>query len=304
MDYGNILSRAWRITWNNKILWVFGFLAGLGSGGGGNGNARFSTDGQPGGTPFPPDLQRQLERPEVLSIVLAVICVLLIIGIVFFILSIIGRGGLIGGIRQAEDKGAITFGEGWSIGTHYFWRMLGIQLILFLVGLVIGGFGVAGAFVLGPLAACLLPVLCILIIALIPLAIVAHFAQFGVVLEELPVTAAFGRAWELIKANWGPILILGIIMFVINLVAGLVLVAPFVAVAFPAIAAFTTNPENPNLGLVGATGLGLLCLLPFAIVIGSLLTTWTYSVWTLAYRQFIGAPAAPSTPPPAPYQPA
>lgn len=304
MDYGNILSRAWNITWKYKILWVFGFLAGLGSGGGGNGRSNFSTNGQSGGDIFPPDLQRQLERPEVLTIFIAIACVIILITIAFFVLSIIGRGGLIGGIRQTEDKGSITFSEGWSIGLRYFWRMLGIQLILFIAGLLIGGFGLVGAFA-GPFGACLIPIICILVIALIPLAIVAHFAQFGVVIEDLPVMDAVQRAWELLKANLVPILILGVIMFVINLVAGLLLVAPFAAVAFPAIAAFMADAQNPNWGLVGASGLGLLCLLPFAILISSILTTWSFSVWTLAYRQFIGAPATPSTPPPpTPYQPA
>ncbi len=33
MDYGGILNRAWQITWRYKILWLFGFFLGSGSGG-------------------------------------------------------------------------------------------------------------------------------------------------------------------------------------------------------------------------------------------------------------------------------
>jgi len=102
MDYGAILSRAWKITWNHKILWVFGFLAGLASGGGGGGNAGGGGGGQPGGQPggpggpggpgfLPPDFERQMERPEVIGIILAVACVLILIAIALFVLSIIGR---------------------------------------------------------------------------------------------------------------------------------------------------------------------------------------------------------------------
>ena len=29
LNYSDILRRAWQITWNNKILWLFGILAGL-----------------------------------------------------------------------------------------------------------------------------------------------------------------------------------------------------------------------------------------------------------------------------------
>jgi hypothetical protein len=308
MDYGNILARAWRITWNYKILWVFGLLAGLGSRNGGSAEFDYSNNGQ--GSNFGPEIQRQLERPEVIALLIGIVVVILIIAIVLFILSVIGRGGLIGGIRLAEDTNKITFSEAWAIGMRYFWRMLGIQLILFLAGLIVGG---VGAFVgLATLvtfgtALCILgPVLCLLVIALIPLSIVAHFAQFGIVLEDLPVMDAFRRAVELIRANIAHVLIMGLIMIVISIIAGLVLVAPFFAIMAPTFAALIADPENPNMGLIGASGLGFLCFLPIAIVLGSILQTWSYSVWTLVYRQFISrstlTPSFPSEP--TPLQPA
>ncbi|MDP3046025.1 MAG: hypothetical protein Q8O07_00915, partial [Chloroflexota bacterium] len=38
MDYVGILKRAFHVTWNYKVLWLFGFLSALwGSGGGGMG---------------------------------------------------------------------------------------------------------------------------------------------------------------------------------------------------------------------------------------------------------------------------
>ena len=40
MDYMGILKRAFHVTWNHKVLWLFGFLSALlGSGGGGHGLA-------------------------------------------------------------------------------------------------------------------------------------------------------------------------------------------------------------------------------------------------------------------------
>ena len=38
LDLGGILRRAWAITWNHKILWIFGILAGLAGGGGSGGD--------------------------------------------------------------------------------------------------------------------------------------------------------------------------------------------------------------------------------------------------------------------------
>jgi hypothetical protein len=304
MDYGNTLSRAWKITWNNKILWLFGFLAGLGASGGGNGggrgNVRVSNgNGWPGNI-LPPDLERQLQRPEVIAIVITVACVLLVIGLALFVLSIVGRGGLIGGIRLADDNGKVSFGEAWSVGVRNFWRMLGIQLILLLAGLLIGSFGLftglIGAATLGLGLVCLLPILCVLVLALIPLSILAHFAQFGIVVDNLGVMDAFRKSWQVLKDNLGPIIILAIILVIIGIVAGLVLVAPFVGIVLPTVAAFILNPEHPNPGLLIGSGLALLCYLPIAIVLGSILQTWSVSVWTLAYRQFTGAARAPMAP--------
>jgi uncharacterized membrane protein YgcG len=38
-NFGEVLTRAWKIIWKHKILWIFGILASCarGSGGGGNG---------------------------------------------------------------------------------------------------------------------------------------------------------------------------------------------------------------------------------------------------------------------------
>jgi len=46
MDFGEILSKAWKTIWKHKILWLFGLLAGCSaasSGGGGGGGGGTST---------------------------------------------------------------------------------------------------------------------------------------------------------------------------------------------------------------------------------------------------------------------
>ncbi len=42
IDFGKILTRAWHILWNYKVLWIFGILLALTSGGGNGGNNRTS----------------------------------------------------------------------------------------------------------------------------------------------------------------------------------------------------------------------------------------------------------------------
>jgi hypothetical protein len=46
LDFGGVLSRAWKVVWNNKILWLFGILSAMmgGQANGSNSNFRFDTD--------------------------------------------------------------------------------------------------------------------------------------------------------------------------------------------------------------------------------------------------------------------
>jgi hypothetical protein len=304
MDYGTLLVRAWRITWKHKILWLFGLLAGLASGGaGGRGSSGGGGQGGRGG--LPPGLERQsdLLTPSVIA---GVLLLALLVVIVLIVLSTIGRGGLIGGLRLADDRGAVAFGQAWESGTRFFWRLLGIETLLFIAGLFVFGFGLivalVGVLTAGFGAFPFLPILCILILALIPLSLVAHFARFGVVIEDLSMMEAYRRSWGILRTCLVPIVLLGAIVLMISFVAGQVLVAPFVAAVLPAAIALVLNPEDPNISLVITSGLGLLCLLPIALLVISILETWQTSVWTLAYRQFIGssstAPAPPLPPQP------
>ncbi len=312
MDYGSILSRAWKITWNHKILWVFGFLAGLASGGGGGGNAGGGGGGQPGGPGgpggpgfLPPDFERQMERPEVIGIILAVACVLILIAIALFVLSIIGRGGLIGGIRMADDTEKVTFGGAWSIGLRYFWRTLGITLLLLAPALAFGLIAIVMVLAtFGVGALCLLPLACVFILFFIPYAIVAWLGQIGIVVDDLGVFDAMRKGWELLKTNVGTAIIFGLILFVIQIVIGLLVLVPVTAIAAPAVFAFLSDPRHPNIALLVGSGLAFLCFLPVLVVLGSIVTTWVYSVWTLVYRQLTGSAPAASPPAPSAFQPA
>jgi hypothetical protein len=309
MDYGSLLSRAWQITWKHKILWLFGILAGFGGGnfngnfgGGGGGRNVPVTPGTPP-TPVPPtvpDIPSQLGNGQFVAVLAVIGCCLLIIVIALVIIGIIARGGLIGGIRMADEQDHVTFGEAWGIGTHYFWRMFGIGLLLILPTIVLViVFATVGILTAGIGILCLLPLLCILVPLFFVLAILAHFAQFAVVLEDMPVMDAFRRGWQILKANLSNIIILGIILIVIEFIAGLVLVVPFLAILIPTmIVAFASGTGGqPNMGALAVGGLAFLCFLPIAIVLGGILHTWVTGVWTLAYKQFMGrTPATPIAP--------
>jgi hypothetical protein len=329
LDLGNTLFRAWKITWHNKALWFFGFLAALASGGGSwNGGSRSSFNlpsspsGYPRGVlPIPPQVGRWLDRlqqagPTIIAIFLGVICVLLLLGLVIFLLALIGRGGLIGGAHLADANGHVTFGQAWGVGVHCLGRLFLINLPAWLLGLIIvlafaAGLGVvalslarAGAqgamgMVLGVLA-CVVPVMCILVLLGILLAILIHFTQLAAVLEDLTPRAAYGRAWAVIKANIAPILILGIILLVIGAIFGIIIGLPALLIVAPLIVGIVGGAATRQGAPIAAgVAFALLCCgvyVPIALVLRSIFETWVLSAWTLAYQQFIGNTAASASP--------
>jgi ABC-type multidrug transport system fused ATPase/permease subunit len=136
MDFGEVLSSAWKIIWKHKVLWIFGILASCGSANGSIGN--FGNNFRWTVSAPVDDYFYQIERiPEwqiILAIVVMLIAVLLLALLVIF-LATIGRIGMIRGTQQANagiDR--LVFGELLSGSMPFFWRVFGLNL---LVGLAI-----------------------------------------------------------------------------------------------------------------------------------------------------------------------
>ena len=302
LDFGGILRRAWEITWRNKILWLLGILSAIASGGGfrGGNNFNFNPNNNPD---FLPQLQRRfpsLDQKTIGAIILGVGCVLIIIAIAFWLLSIIGRGGLIGGINLADTRGSVKFGEAWGIGTKYFITVLLIGLAVAILGVLIGV-----ASVVAVASICLAPLGCIGFLLIAVLNVFTYLAQIAAVTDNLSVGDAFGRAWQLVKANIGAVIILGLILAVINGVIGFVVALPLAAIAAPImlsiVGAANENAAVASSGLIIA-GLCLVAWIPVLIIVRGIVETWVTSAWVLAYRRLSGQPgaAAPLAPPMAP----
>ena len=136
MDHIEILTRASKVTWRYRALWVFGFFLALcsgGSGGSGSGNGDISNvfNSSGGGSP---DMPFDMSSPDltIIFMVIAGVCGL----ILFFILlgmfvSLVCRTALIGMVKQAEDTQSVTVADGWSFGySRRALRLLGVDLLI------------------------------------------------------------------------------------------------------------------------------------------------------------------------------
>jgi hypothetical protein len=327
MDYGEVLSKSWKIAWKFKVLWIFGILAGCGASQGGNFNFNnsFRTNGNgfSNSTPnLPPAIMSQFYRfahlfddPSFIwkfvAIVIAVVCVIVIVEI---FLGTMGRIGLIKGSAEA-DAGAekLTFGGLWKESTPYFWRVFWLSFLIgtpFVIAIIAIAIGAAVTMI--PLAnnnpnmagfLILLPVLCILLCVILLLGIVISFistqAERAIVLENKSILDGFKRGWEVLTKNLGPILIIWLISAAIGFVAAIVIALPLLVVMVPLVIAFMANMNNLNFSFTPWL-VAFVCIIcaytPIAWLFNGIVMTYLQSVWTLTYLRITQPKQAEQTP--------
>lgn len=311
MDYMDTLRRGWQIVWDNKWLWLLGFLAALGSGGGsGYSSSNYRLDsGEFGAGTMTPELGAALAGGALL-----LVCIFFIVGILLWLVSLAARGGLITSVSQLNRGETSSFGKSFRQGWRKLLPLVGMTILLFAVVIVlviiiavvfagtIAGAIAAGssgsdsgqgvAAILGSLGIGLLCLLCLLAPLSIILSLIYPFAYRGMMLRDLGVMDAIRHGWQVLRQHVGQILMLGLIFLVINFVIGLVGAAILGVLGLStgiltdlfSGATITTNQWI-------SAGLGLLAMVIIFSIISAVITAWRSATFTLAYEQWTGKEA-------------
>ncbi len=298
-NYGEVLTRAWQITWKYKVLWIFGILAGCargsGGGGGGGGGSGYSNDNPPQGR-VPPEMERLMENfstwiGDHLWVVALFVAAVILLAIISILLGTIGRIGLIKGTLDVE-RGAerLAFGELFQASLPYFWRIFGLSFLIGLAFLIIFlPLVLIGVLTAGVGFLCVLPLICLLIPVTLAVTIILEQANVAIVSENLGMLDGLRRAWEIVKSNVGPVVIMAIILFVIGGVIGIIIALPVLVVVFPAFFAFAlsnaSNGSDISFTPLIIAGLCIVAYIPVSLVANGILTTYTGSAWTLTYMR-------------------
>jgi len=317
MDYGTIIKRAWQITWRYKALWVLGLFAGITgpqSGGGGNsggGNSRGT--GTSSGNPFP-DMPKPaviMDRmAEYLPVLIVGAVVLVVLGLLFWALGIVARGGLISGVSAHEEGRSKRLGELWSDGFASIWPMAGLHLLtglpLLVAGLIMFALigvpllraaftnGQFGLETFAPVCGSLAIGVPLLFIGGIILGFMQIVGERFVMLERKGPVEAAKNGWRMLRTRFKDSALMYLISFGLTLAAGFALAVPVVivavAIAVPAAVAGTGGEWG---ALWGVVALGVLLLALVGGLFNAIWGTYTSALWTLFFRTAT-APVSPA----------
>lgn len=301
IDLGKILTRAWQIIWNYKVLWVFGVFAGFANGsGGGNNGGSSGSNGDP--SPFTGDAERLGEQAveffqQYMLIIIAVCLVVVLLTFAFYALGMIGRIGILKGVYQVENGAAsLMFGELWSESMSYFWRFFGLNFLVGLAFLVVFlPFILVGVLTAGIGFACLIPLICLLIPVAWAVNVILEQGQAAIVAEDLTIMEGFKRGWEIAKADIVGMIVLSLVLGIGGGIFGFIIALPLIAAMLPLFIG-VLNGYSPGAPLPATVWISIICCglyMPVLIFLNGVFTAYIKTSWALSYLQL-----TKPTPPP------
>lgn len=279
-DFGEVLTRAWQITWNHKILWVFGLLSML------IGFLFLPLGFVPALSIFlSEDIPFWFEDPVYMIIFFGLFVLMMVAS---FFIGALAQAAISVGVLQAEQEDKkVSFNETLKASLPYFWRFMGI------IALLMGGvFLVMFAFfaiqtlltvlTLGLATMCLVP----LQFLMYPLMIIVYAWQeqalASIIVNDLGVIEAAKRGWQVFRQNIWPVVLITLILYIgVGMLSGFVsipLMIPFFAFPFLMI----EEIENTRIILIIAS-ICLVAYLPVLAIFQSAVLTYMKSGWMLTY---------------------
>ena len=283
-SFGEVLTRAWQITWNHKNLWLAGIVIGLV----GMLTGALSLLFNPSFASFSdPDAVNQALPSILLSNAVVLLLSLLSIPLYVIGMSIPSLGTF--QVERGRDK--VNFGELIRGVLPYFWRILGILSLLWggvfvVMFVVFGCITLLGLLTFGIAVLCTIP----LFLLTIPLVILVYAlmeqAISAVLVDNLGFSSALQRAWELVKKNLGVMALLSIILYLGATVISMIITVPMMVPMFGFIFNMGAEPDFESIDrLFRNMTVWMLALSPLYALLQGILLAYMQSVWTLTYMR-------------------
>lgn len=316
MDYGQLLSEGARLLRHQRILWLFGLLAVLGTG----------VSSLVTRLVIRPQLDPALLNgwlanwPPAGANLALWLLLIFVAGLLLWLLNALAEAGLIYSVhaaqagraaqseRAAQAGRAVPGRDAWATAWRYLARFIAVDTLLFLplfliaLLLLLLGSGLFIAFVLGIDRAvldinqalallgsgsllCLLPLLCLSGPTLLLILLFRLLAFRAVVLDNLDTRHSLRAAWQQMRRHPLPILIIAALLWGIGRMVGLVvglITLPLDFLSATSLLAVLTGRAAPA-GLSPLLIVGSLFLTLLTLLVAAALHAYSATVWTLAY---------------------
>lgn len=328
MDIGTTLSRAVKITFQQRVLWALMLLPVLLS-------IISAVVGTAQGLVLRPqdfmDIASAEDMLAAYARLFALWAPLILLQVAISLLSavilLVVRAGVIAGVQDIETRGTVSFGDALRTGFRKLIPMLAFNIALFLPVIALGilllviivlpfipfAQGLAGGTVmpeeLSAVTSGFVAALCagaaLICVALIYGLIAAGIQVMGeraIVIENAGPIAGLKRGWALFRARLGSIILLAVIIFLITAVIGFALSTLSNLAVLPQMGNWMQQLEEgvmPDVAEMINWPIFIVITLVGAVV-GLFMELFVMVIWTLAYRQFTGIAGPASQLPPAP----
>lgn len=286
INYLEIIKKSWKITWEKKYLWWFGFFMALGGGlnfnfpGDGNWDKKIEEKGY-----LIEKFFNQNWQIIVFSVTLFVV--------IFFVLRIISQAGLIKTLNRIENNQEGSFKIGFGEGRKYFWKMFFSGLVLVLsvfVLFVILAVPVAFLFYLESLIfGILVGILAVVILTpfIIISSYIGKYACFYIVLSDLGVRSALENGYQIFRKNIFPSIIMALFFVPINIILFLLVIffACIVGIIFLVIGLVLGAIVSKAAGILIAVISGIAVFVASLFFVNSLYQVVCQTIWFLFFKE-------------------
>lgn len=233
INYWEIFKKAWQITWNRKYLWWLGLFAGSGMGFGFNFPSDFSDKTTSNG--WRDHVAAFAENH--LSLIIGIVLLVILFFVSLELFKIFAYCGLIKSLLGTDNRKIENFWNALREGKSFFARILSIRIMFaFLVLALVIILALpaiflfsAHAYWLGGITA--LMALLIFFPALIAISFTSQYGIFYVIGSDLPIRYALEQGYKIFVKNIGSSIIMSLLFFPVNILAGLVIIIPVMILA-------------------------------------------------------------------------
>jgi len=300
--YRPILKKAWKITKENKFLWIFGFFITILTSGGefnllisklsnlSNETVSFFFKNlyhfQFLKTPNT-FLRTYLSLPPYSFIIYTILSLVIIF--LLLLLSVSSQGAIIKATKQIDKEEKVGIKNAFKEGKKLFWPMLGSnilgRILIYSILLIIS---LPFIFILIKTKTLLYLCFIIYIVLTVILSFIIRFSYCYVVLENKNPIQALKSAISLFFKNWVVSLEMAFIIFLITILTGFIIILSIILALLPLFLIYLIFQSlNFSFGLNLITPLAILIFIFIFITLISFLTTFQYSSWVLLFMRLV-----------------